>query len=256
MKTIWLILAISVTALVLNACASPAGNTVALPGTKWELVSLNGFAPISVSGTSVTLFFVGEDKAGGDAGCNTYNGTYKVNGSSLTFGSMMSTAMACEPPIMDQEQAYLKALGETKSYEGTADNLILKDASGKELAVFAPYQPSALAGEWDALAINNGKEAVVSVQNGTTVTAIFGSDGKLSGNAGCNTYNGTYTIDGDKITIGPLATTRMACEQAVMDQESAYLNALANAATFNLGKDSLELRDANGALQVDYIPVP
>ena len=58
-----------------------------------------------------------------------------------------------------------------------------------------------LTGEWQALAINNGKEAVVSVQGGTTVTAIFGADGKLSGNAGCNTYNGTYTTDGDKITI-------------------------------------------------------
>jgi heat shock protein HslJ len=196
---------------------------------------------------------VGEDKAGGDAGCNTYSGKYTVTGSSLTFEQMMSTMMACEPLIMDQEQTYLKALGDTKSYESSADKLILKDASGKELAVFAPYQPSALTGEWDALAINNGKEAVVSLQSGTTVTAIFGADGKLSGNAGCNTYNGTYTTDGDKITIGPLATTRMACEQAVMDQETAYLNALANASTYNLGKGTLELRDANGALQVDYI---
>ena len=39
MKTIWLILAISATALVLNAFASPAGNVAALPGTKWELVA-------------------------------------------------------------------------------------------------------------------------------------------------------------------------------------------------------------------------
>ena len=41
-----------------------------------------------------------------------------------------------------------------------------------------------------------------------------------------------------------------------MDQETAYLNALANAATFNLEQESLELRDANGALQVDYIAAP
>ena len=176
-----------------------------------------------------------------------------MTGSSLTFEQMMSTMMACEPAINEQEQSYLKVLGETKSYEVTGGNLTLKDASGNALAVFAPFQPPLLVGEWDALAINNGKEAVVSVQGGTTVTAIFGADGKLSGNAGCNTYNGTYTTDGDKIKVGPLATTRMACEQAVMDQETAYLNALANAATFNLGKESLELRDANGALQVDYI---
>jgi heat shock protein HslJ len=251
MKTIFFLLVISTSAILISACASPAGNAPALPGTKWELVTLNGAAP--VEGTSVTLFFGNDDQAGGDASCNTYGGSYTIKGSGLTFGPMMSTMMACEPVIMDQEQAYLKVLGDTRSFEATSDKLTLKDSSGKELAVFTPYQPSALVGEWQAIAINNGKEAVVSVLNDTTVTAIFGADGKLTGNDGCNSYNGTYTIDGDKITIGPLATTRMACEQAVMDQETAYLNALAKAATYTLGKDSLELRDVDGALLVDYI---
>jgi heat shock protein HslJ len=251
MKTIIFLLVISTSAILMSACASPAGNAPALPGTKWELVTLNGAAP--VKGTSVTLFFGEDSKAGGNASCNTYGGSYTIIGSSLTFGPMMSTMMACEPAIMDQEQAYLKALGDTKSFEATSDKLTLKDSSGNALAIFTPYQPSALVGEWQAIAINNGKEAVVSVMNGTTVTAIFGADGKLTGNGGCNTYNGTYTLDGDKITIGPLATTRMACEQAVMDQETAYLNALAKASTYTLGKGTLELRDADGALLVDYI---
>ena len=254
MKTILFLLGITATALLLGACAAPSASTITLPGTKWELVSLNGAAP--VAGTSLTLFFGNDDQAGGDAGCNTYGGSFTVKGSSLTFGPMMSTMMACEPPIMDQEQAYLKALGETKSFEGSADKLTLKDGSGKELAVFAPFKPSALEGEWQAIAINNGKEAVVSVMNGTTVTALFGADGTLTGNDGCNTYNTTYTTDGDKITIGPIATTRMACEQAVMDQETAYLTALAKAATYSLGKGTLELRDAVGALLVDYITAP
>jgi heat shock protein HslJ len=251
MKTIWILFAISATALVLSACASPAGNAAPLSGTKWELVNLGGTVP--VKGTSLTLFFGNDDKAGGNAGCNNFSGTYKVSGNSLTFGSMMSTMMACEPAINAQEQAYLKALGDTQSYESTADKLTLKDGSGNALAVFAPYQPSTLAGNWQATAINNGKQAVVSVANGTTVTAIFGSDGTLTGSGGCNQYNTTYKTDGDKITIGPVATTRMACEQSVMDQEQAYLNALANASTYTLGKGTLELRDTSGALQVDYI---
>jgi heat shock protein HslJ len=251
MKTIAFLLVISLSAILMSACATPSGNAAPLPGTKWELVTLNGTAP--VEGTSVTLFFGEDDRAGGNASCNTYSGSYKVAGSNLTFEQMMSTMMACETAINEQEQAYLKVLGETKSYEVTGGNLILKDASGNALAVFAPYQPASLEGEWQAIGINNGKQAVVSVMNGTTVTAVFGADGKLSGNDGCNNYNGTYTLDGDKITIGPIATTRMACDQAVMDQETAYLNALAKASTYTLGKDSLELRDADGALLVDYI---
>jgi heat shock protein HslJ len=254
MKTILFLLVISTSAILMSACASPSGNAPALPGSKWELVTLNGAAP--AAGTSVTLFFGEDDRAGGNASCNTYSGSYKVSGSTLSFDQVMSTMMACEPAVNQQEQAYLKVLGETKSYAVTGGNLTLKDAAGTSLAEFAPFQPASLVGEWQAIAINNGKEAVVSVMNGTTVTAFFGADGKLTGNAGCNSYNGTYTIDGNKIAIGPLASTRMACEQAVMDQETAYLNALAKAATYALGKDSLELRDADGALLVDYIAGP
>lgn len=251
MKTIWVLLAISAAAFVLSACGSSAGNNTPLPGTKWELTSLNGAAP--VKGTSLTLFFGNDDKANGNAGCNNFSGTYKVSGSSLAFSQMVSTMMACAPAVNDQEQSFLQALGDTKSFESSADKLTLKDGSGNVLAVFAPYQASSLAGSWQALAINNGKQAVVSVANGTTVTAVFGSDGTLTGNDGCNNYNSTYKTDGNKITIGAVSTTRMACEQAVMDQETAYLNALANAATYTMGKGTLELRDTSGALLVDYI---
>jgi heat shock protein HslJ len=251
MKTIPYLAAVLAAALLLSACASPAGNANSIPGSKWELTSLNGAAPIK--GTSLTLFFGNDDKAAGNAGCNNFSGTYQVSGSSLTFGQMVSTMMACDPAVNAQEQAYLKALGETKSYEATTDKLTLKDGSSNVLAVFAPYQASSLAGSWQALAINNGKQAVVSVANGTTVTAVFGTDGTLTGNDGCNNYNSTYKTDGNKITIGAVSTTRMACEQAVMDQETAYLNALANAATYTTGKGTLELRDTSGALLVDYI---
>ncbi len=163
MKTILFLLGLTATALLLGACATPSASTITLPGTKWELVSLGGASP--VQGTSITLFFGEDDMAGGNASCNTYSGKYKVTGSSLTFEQMMSTMMACEPAINEQEQSYLKALGETKSYEVTGGNLNLKDASGNALAVFAPFQPASLTGEWQALAINNGKEAVVSVQS-------------------------------------------------------------------------------------------
>ena len=254
MKTVWILLAVSTAALAFSACTPSSGSSAALPGTKWELTSLNGNAP--VIGTSVTLFFGNDDMVGGNASCNTYSGSYKVSGSNLTFGPMMSTMMACEPSIMDQEQAYLKSLGDTKSYEATAEKLTLKDGSGNTLAVFAPYKPASLAGTWQAIGINNGKQAVVSVVNGTTITAIFGADGSLSGNGGCNSYNSTYKVDGDKITIGPVSSTRMACEQDVMDQEQAYFAALANSSTFTLGKGALELRSADGALQVDYTLTP
>ena len=108
---------------------------------------------------------------------------------------------------------------------------------------------------WQLLSYNNGKEAVVSVLNGTEITAIFGEDGGLSGFAGCNNYSSAYEVDGDAITIGPAAATRKFCAEpeGTMEQEAAYLAALETAASFRIEGDSLELRAEDGALVADYI---
>ncbi len=57
-------------------------------------------------------------------------------------------------------------------------------------------------------------------------TITFDADGRVSGRAGCNRYTGTWTLDGARIEMGPFAATRMACPEAVMDQESRFLEAL------------------------------
>ena len=38
---------------------------------------------------------------------------------------------------------------------------------------------------------------------------IFGEDGTISGNVGCNSFGGDYKVDGDKITFGPISSTLM-----------------------------------------------
>lgn len=50
------------------------------------------------------------------------------------------------------------------------------------------------------------------------ITAVFGDD-RLTGNAGCNTYNTTYSTGVDTITIEPMETTTMISAQPVVDQK-------------------------------------
>jgi heat shock protein HslJ len=97
---------------------------------------------------------------------------------------------------------------------------------------------------------NNGKQAVTGALEGTTLTAEFGKDGTLGGNSGCNTYSGGYKVNGDQITIGPLASTMMACSDpaGVMDQEAQYLAALQSAATYQIEGNVLQLRTKDDAL--------
>jgi hypothetical protein len=90
---------------------------------------------------------------------------------------------------------------------------------------------------------------------GTEVTAVFGEDGALTGSAGCNRYTAGYEIDGDSISIGPAASTRMFCAEpeGVMEQETAYLAALESAATYAIQGDTLELWNAEGARLASYV---
>jgi heat shock protein HslJ len=231
----------------------PVSSKDTLAGTSWLLTTLNGQP--ALKDTIVTLNFM-DGKAAGSDGCNSYTGSYTADGASIKFGQMASTMMACPDPIMKQAAAYQQALGQAATYKADAAQLTLYDANGKELAAFNA-QSSDLAGtSWIVTGYNNGKQAVVSVMASTELTANFGADGKLSGNSGCNTYTSSYQLEGNKITIGPAATTRMACEPAVMEQETQYLAALQSAATYRIDGSKMEMRTADGALAATFQKAP
>lgn len=76
---------------------------------------------------------------------------------------------------------------------------------------------------------------------------VLGRDGRLSGHNSCNAMNGSFTLEGDRIRIGPVATTRMACPELLREQEDRILTALELAVTARVRPDGLlEIRDADG----------
>lgn len=230
-----------------------------LTGVLWTLVSYlnaDGEMTEALPQTNVTLEFGPEGRVGGNGGCNTYFAGYTVDGDSLTFGQAGSTMMACEEAIMAQEAAYLAALQSTATFTVEGDALRLADAGGETVLVFQAEAPVSLAGtNWTGSMVNTGTEAVTGVMAGTTITAAFTEDGKLSGSAGCNTYMTGYTLDGNNITIQPPATTRKLCPEpaGIMEQEAAFVNMLPQAATYTISGDKLELRTADGALIASFV---
>jgi heat shock protein HslJ len=63
-------------------------------------------------------------------------------------------------------------------------------------------------------------------------TLTFPEAGKVAGNGSCNRFFGPAEISGGTIKLGPLASSRMACPEAVMNQETKYLDALQAAERF------------------------
>ncbi len=70
---------------------------------------------------------------------------------------------------------------------------------------------------------------------------------RSSGNAGCNSFRATYTRDGNRLTVGPAATTRKMCDgKGVMEQERQFLAAIESATTWAIERDMLDLHRADG----------
>jgi putative lipoprotein len=87
----------------------------------------------------------------------------------------------------------------------------------------------------------------VTLPLGMVPTAGF-HDGVVRGYTGCNQYSAPYTVDGDSLDIGELATTRMACEPPRDEVERQYIRALALVTTWARDGDELVLSDEDGEL--------
>ena len=189
------------------------------------------------------------------ADCNQVSGTYRQVGRRLTLQLGASTLVACPPG--SRADAFLQQLGAVVSQVSTETVLVLNLQQDSGSMVFEPQPTQSLQETtWQVLTYNNGRGAVTTPLLETEMNALFGADGIISGSGGCNTYNGAYSVDGQSLSIGPLATTRLACDEAVMEQEQAYLTALQASTRYQLTADRLTLRNDDGATQVDYLAAP
>lgn len=61
------------------------------------------------------------------------------------------------------------------------------------------------------------------------------------GSSGCNRMTGSYTLNGKSLKFGPMAGTRMACDEASMKLEQALYTALGAVDGYTLKGDELHL---------------
>jgi len=224
----------------------------------WMLVSgLAGQGTMSVlPGTTITATFSDGETVSGSAGCNNYVAMYQVEKTNLKVGKPATSKMMCNSPagIMDQETIYLSNLQGAARYAISGDMLTIYDVAGKALLTYqrtaVPVPPMPLVNiTWNLDLYRQSSGSNVPVIQTTNVTALFGSDGSISGSAGCNSYTGSYTTSGSNgISIGPLATTRMYCgDPGVMDQETAYLALLSTVSSYEVTEDGmLNLMNSTG----------
>jgi heat shock protein HslJ len=228
-------------------------TATSLEGVSWSLdsyLNAEGQTENVLNYTEITALFE-SGRVSGNGGCNNYAGSFVTEGNNITFSGMLSTMMFCEDNVSSQESIYLLNLQNAATYNISDSLLRMMDANGTVILTYSVVQPLPLVGtNWSMLNYNNGREAVVGALTGTEVTAIFGADGNLTGTAGCNNYSAGFQVDGNNVTIGPVATTDMLCSEpeGIMDQETAYLRAIENAATYKIDRQQLWLRYENESI--------
>ena len=106
-------------------------TTPTLGYNRWRPVSI-GFENVVVAPKQREPWFVLDPrskKVTGSGGCNRITGSYQSHDSTLTFGRLVSTRMAC--PGMPTETRFLRALQDTRRYRISGHTLDLLDSGGQ-----------------------------------------------------------------------------------------------------------------------------
>jgi len=225
-----------------------------------------GDASFSVKpGTTITAFFDAQGKVSGSAGCSQYTASYEATIAGLSIGAPASSKMNCNEPagIMTQETVYLTTLQGAASYSLSGNTLTVNDSGGKALLTYStvpPYMmtPAPMTGTlWWLNSFVDSQGIFWSAGSANPISIQFADDGTVSGNAGCNSYSGSYTVTGSSISMSGFVTTLMYCgEPGVMDLETSYLGVLPMMKVYKISGNELTLSDGVGKITLVFSRVP
>jgi heat shock protein HslJ len=233
------LLGLAAIAVVATSCSLTGGDTAngGLGNTSWIVTSIGGQG--TIADARPTMVFDPGGTVSGTNGCNTYSGRFATDGDKITIGQTASTAMGCEADRSAQESAFNAAFGAATTWKQAEDGTLHLTGGAEIVAVPAGAAPSSSAAGGTASLVDTSWTAtsINGVAVGAIVPTLKFDPGTASGNSGCNTYNGTYRVDGKTIAFGPLISTKMACVGAGNDVESAFVAALQGASTWSIAGD-------------------
>ena len=90
--------------------------------------------------------------------------------------------------------------------------------------------------------------------SGTTPVTLEVDGREVSGRSACNHYGTRLERDGDRLRLGQVMVTEMACPPAVMTLEQRYLSALGAVDAVTVGERRLVLTGADVRLEFDLDP--
>jgi len=238
---------------VKQATPLPGSEAAGIEGIQWYLTEVGGSPVSTMAGEKQPhmLLDPAENQASGFAGCNHFFGSYELDGSSLTFGPMGATRMACPDLETGLEASVFEALENTRKWEKGKGELLLLDGDAV-LARFSQEKYIHLVGpvwQWTQTLYND--DSRVKPTDPENYTVQFLKDGTISVKADCNQKGGMYSIPrGEKsISIEITHSTMAACPEGSLEGE--FVKGLSAAAIYFIRNGDLyiDLNYDTGTMQ-------
>ncbi|MEV3989541.1 META domain-containing protein [Streptomyces sp. NPDC049837] len=247
-------------ALGLTACGTQSGNgsgagdgsasvrpDVPVTGVHWtvESVTVDGKKTAAPAGAHVEIDPKGQAK--GNFGCNHFNARAAVEGDTITLSDTGMTEMGCPEPLQGFEDALKSALTGKLKARLTDGELTLTTTDGDSIRL-SEQPPAPLVGtKWTVNSLVSG-QAATSLPAGTEGKAsfVFGKDGSVRGNLGCNRFSAPVTTDGSTLTFGRVTSTRKLCPGPAMELERALLETMKGKVTYKIDHRSLTVTAPGG----------
>jgi heat shock protein HslJ len=238
---------------------SKAEIPVELLGRVWqwqEYVDMAGVGDITVDDPAkYTLEFLPDGNYQVKADCNLSGGGYTLEGNSITLVPGPTTLAECEPGSLYDE--YLARLGDVVTFVLDGDRLVLNLKADAGNMIFVPAEDASsnaeIAGvEWQWSGLVETEPAAQSVvPHPENYTLVFQPNGALDVKADCNMVGGSYTLEGNALTIELGPSTMAYCGEQSSDQQ--YLDLLGRVSSYTVENERLmlNLRDGAGKMMFD-----
>lgn len=247
-KIVILLTAILLSGIAFQSCDGNKMLTQAEMEGYWVLKNMNGEPASNLfAGALPTLQFNFEDNTvSGTGGCNRYTGTYTYKDGVFSAPNLAMTQMLCTED--NAEGQFALELSNTNNTLSIENGLLVVSRDGNAILEFekgdAPSQVTGidvekLSGTWLLKTIDgeNAADKFKGEREAVPTLSFDTNENRVSGKSGCNTYNAGYTIDNDRLMVGPIMSTRMACPN--MQGEAQFTQAIADTSVLIMPNENI-----------------
>jgi heat shock protein HslJ len=234
---------------------------VGLEGTSWRLVEFrggDGTILTPAEGAEYTIAFEPEGRLSARIDCNRGRGTWKSSGApQLEFGPLALTRAMCPPGSLHDQM--VKQWPYVRSYIVRDGHLFMSLMADGGIYEFEPMGregsvEGAIRGTATPESLENTYWKLIELKDTPVAVAerqpephliLNSATGRATGSGGCNRVSGTYELSGDRLKLGSMIGTLMACPEG-METEQAFTAALQRVSGWRMAGKQLELLDEAG----------